>query len=139
MPFQLRTNFHHEYPQSFYINDGDDIELVGAGFRFAKSSFTIKNILGYGYNDTSVVVICTDSLDKKRYINSYKIGHNSTNDHPEISFKDLSDIGFEQVKTNYKWIEIDIDKIINIESHKFMSLLGILFSSLLLIWQLFKL
>ena len=98
LPYNLVPISNSEYPQRFYLNDEEDFELVGIGFSYRKNSFKIKNFLGYGYNDTSVIVKCTDSLNTIRYLTSYETGYKSKNGNPEISFKDLSNSDFEQVK-----------------------------------------
>ena len=124
---------------SFTLKDEEDFELIGTGFGYKKSSFIIKSFLAYGYNDTSVVVKCTDSLNTIRYLTSYETGYKSKNGNPEISFKDLSNSDFEQVKDKYQWFEIDKEKGYALDGNKFLSMLGALLSLVLIIWILFKL
>jgi hypothetical protein len=69
LPYNLKTNDNNK---SFTLIDEDGFELIGKGFQFYGSSFTINDILAYGYNDSSVIVKCTDSLDKYRYLNRYR-------------------------------------------------------------------
>lgn len=139
MPYHLSPIFHSEYPQRFYLNDEDDFELVGIGFRYRKSSFKIKKFLSYGYNDTSVVVKCTDSLNAIKYLVSYETGYKSKKGNPEMSFKDLNNNDFEQVKDKYKWFEVDKEKGYAIDRNKFLSMIGALLSLSMLLIKLFKL
>ena len=124
---------------SFTLNDEDYFELIGSGFEYNKSSFVIKNLLAFGYNDTSVVVKCTDSLNIIRYLASYETGYKSKKGNPEISFKDLGNSDFEQVKEKYKWVEIDEGKANTDRFMKFVFITGALFSLFFIIRQLFKL
>ena len=39
MPYHLKPNFYSQYPQSFYLIDEDDFELVGIGFRYETTNF----------------------------------------------------------------------------------------------------
>lgn len=139
MPYSLNPIFHSSYPQSFYLKDEDDFELVGIGFSYRKNSFKIKSFLAYGYNDTSVVVKCTDSLNTIRYLTSYETGYKSKKGNPEISFKDLSNSDFEQVKDKYQWFDIDKEKVYAVDRNKFLSMLGVLLSLIFVVWRLFKL
>jgi hypothetical protein len=126
MPYNLKP--HGENGFSFTLNDADDFELVGIGFRYRFGSFKIKDFLAYGYNDTSVIVKCADSLNTMRYLVSYETGYKSKKGSPEISFKDLSNNDFEQVKDKYQWFEIDEEKAYEIRRMKFLFMAGALFS-----------
>lgn len=136
IPYYLTPHDGSQF--SFTLKDEDDFELVGIGFRYRKSSFTIKNFIAYGYNDTSVVVKCADSLNTIKYLTSYETGYKSKNGNPEISFKDLSDTDFEQVKSKYQWYEVGKEKFYAVERNKFLSMIGALLSLLLLLISLFK-
>jgi len=124
MPYNLKPIFYSEYPQKFYLLDEDGFELVGIGFR---------------YDDTSVLLKCTDNLNNIKYLTSYKTGYKSKKGNPEISFKDLSNSDFEQVKDKYQWVEINKEKGYAIDRNKFLSMLGAVFSLFFIIWRLFKL
>jgi len=137
MPYNLKPHDGSRF--SFTLKDEEDFELVGIGFSYRKNSFKIKNFLAYGYNDTSVVVKCTDSLNTIKYLTSYETGYKSKKGNPEISFKDLSTNDFEQVKDKYQWFEIDEEKADAIWRMKFLFMLGTLLSLLFLILKLFKL
>ena len=100
---------------------------------------TLKSRIAYGYNDTSVLLKCTDSLNNIKYLTSYKTGYKSKIGNPEISFKDLNDSDFEQVKDKYQWVEIDKEKGYAIDRNKFLSMLGAVFSLFFVVWRLFKL
>ena len=76
MPYGLTPKIKFDYPQSFCLLDEDGFELVGIGFRYKQSSFRIKNFLGYAYNDTSVLLKCTDSLNNIKYHLINVIQHN---------------------------------------------------------------
>ena len=84
LPYNLLPMRNSEYPQRFYLKDEDDFELVGVGFKYYTNSFTIKDFLGYGYNDTSVIVKCTDSLNVIKYLISYETKYKSKKGNPEI-------------------------------------------------------
>jgi len=137
MPYNLKPHDGSEF--SFTLKDEDDFELVGIGFRYETTDFKIKDFLAYGYNDTSVVVKCTDSLNTIRYLTSYETGYKSKKGNPEISFKDLSNSDFEQVKDKYQWFDIDKEKVYAVDRNKFLSMLGVLLSLIFVVWRLFKL
>ena len=110
MPYGLTPKINFDYPQSFCLLDEDGFELVGIGFRYKQSSFRIKNFLGYAYNDTSVLLKCTDSLNNIKYLVSYETGYNRNKGHPDISFKDIDNDEYNKIKDNYQCIEIDEEK-----------------------------
>lgn len=137
MPYGLKPHDGSEF--SFTLKDEDDFELIGKGFKFFSSSFTIKDFLAYGYNDTSVLVKCTDSLNAVKYLIAYETKYINKNGNPEISFKDFSDNDFEQVKSKYKWFEVDKEKGYAVDGNKFLFKLVALLSLILTIWRLIKL
>ena len=83
MPYGLKPIFYSEYPQRFYLLDEDGFELVGIGFRYETTNFKIKDFLAYGYNDTFVLLKCTDSLNNIKYLTSYKTGYKSKKEIPK--------------------------------------------------------
>lgn len=99
MPYGLTPKINFDYPQSFCLLDEDGFELVGIGFRYKQSSFRIKNFLGYAYNDTSVLLKCTDSLNNIKYLVSYETGYNRNKGRPDISFKDIDNDDTIRLKT----------------------------------------
>jgi hypothetical protein len=137
LPYYLTPQIDEYY--SFDLLDEEGFELAGNGFRYQKTDFTIKKFLAYGYNDTSVVVKCTDSLNTVRYLTSYETGYKSKKGNPEISFKDLSISYFEQVKDKYQWIEIDEEKASTVSFMKFICLLVALLSLFFIIRKLLQL
>jgi len=139
MPNNLKPIFNSQYPQSFYLLDEGDFEIVGIGFSYRKSSFKINKFLAYGYNETSVVVKCTDSLNTIKYLTSYETGYKNKKGSTEISFKDLSNNDFEQVKSKYKWFEVDKEKVYEIDRNKFLSMIGVLLSLIFIVWKLLRL
>lgn len=139
MPYNLEPKFTSNYPQRFYLLNEDKFELIGIGFKFYGSSFTIKDFLAYGYNDTSVVVKCTDSLNTIKYLISYETGYKSEKGNPEISFKDLSISDFEQIKDKYQWFEVDEEKANTIRFMKFLFIIGALTSLFFIVKKIFKL
>jgi hypothetical protein len=139
MPYGLTPKINSDYPQSFVLLDEDEFELVGSGFRFYGSSFKIKNFLGYGYNDTSVLLKCTDSLDNLKYLVSYETAYKSNKGNPAISFKDLENSEYNRMKDNYQWIEIDEEKANTIRFMKFIFIIGALLSLFFIVRNLFRL
>lgn len=137
IPYNLKPHDGGQF--SFTLKDEDDFELVGIGFSYSENSFKIKDFLAYGYNDTSVVVKCTDSLNTIRYLTSYETGYKSKKGNPEISFKDLPNNDFEQVKDKYQWFEVNKEKYYAVDKNKFLSMLGVLLSLIFVVWRLFKL
>ena len=137
LPYNLQPHDGSQF--SFTLKDEDDFELVGVGFRYETVNFTIKNFLAYGYNDTSVIAKCTDSLNTIKYLISYETGYKSKKGNPEISFKDLGSSDFELVKDKYQWFEVDKEKYYLVDRNKFLSMLGALLSLFFIIRQLFKL
>lgn len=139
LPYNLQPVFYPEYPQRFYLLDEDSLELVGNGFRYRQSNFTVKDFLAYGYNDTSVIVKCTDSLNTTKYLISYETKYKSKKGNPTISFKDINDSYFEQVKNKYQWVEIDEEKANTIWFIKFIFLVGALLSLFFFIRKILRL
>jgi len=92
----------------------------------------IKNILSYGYNDTSVIVKCTDILNNVRYLISYETSYKNSRGNPIVSFKHIENIECNQIKGFYKWVEINEGEIDSIKSMKVTFVLGILFFVLLI-------
>lgn len=139
LPYGLSLKMNSDYPQDFVLLDGDGFELVGSGFRYRQSSFKIKDFLAYGYNDTSVIVKCTDSLNIAKYLVSYETAYKSKKGNPEISFKDLSISDFEQIKDKYQWFEVDEEKANTIRFMKFSFIIGALLSLFFIVKKIFKL
>ncbi|MDQ7960193.1 hypothetical protein [Flavobacterium lindanitolerans] len=140
MPYHLTPYDERDGSRfSFTLKDEDDFELVGTGFRYQTTNFEIKNLLAYGYNNTSVIVKCTDSLNTVRYLISFETGYTSKKGNPEISFKDLSINDFQKVKDKYNWFEIDKEKGYAIDRNKFLFVLGALLSLVFGLLGLFKL
>jgi hypothetical protein len=137
MPYNLKPNDGGQF--SFTLKDEDDFELVGSRFRYETTNFTIKDFLAYGYNNTSVIVKCTDSLDNIKYLTSYETKYKSKKGNTQISFKDLTSSDFEQVKNKYQWYEVSKEKYYAVDRNKFLSMLGALLSLGLIVWRLFKL
>lgn len=136
---KLVPKYNSHYPQNFVLLDEDGFELVGKGFRYETTNFKIKDFLAYGYNDTSVLVKCTDSLNTIKYLVSYETGYKSKKGNLEISFKDLNNKDFEQVKDKYQWFEIDEEKENTVSFMKFIFMIGALLSLSMLLIKLFKL
>jgi len=119
LPYGITPKFKTWYPQNFVLfDDDDDFELIGIGFRFYRSSFIIKDFLSYGYNDTSIIVKCTDSLNNIRYLISYITEYKSINGNSEIGFQDLSDTCFQKINHKYKWYNVGNETIENISAKK---------------------
>lgn len=135
LPYNLEAKLYSDYPQRFYLLDEDGFELIGKGFRFYSNSFTINNLLAYGYNDNSVVVKCTDSLNNVKYLVSYETKYKNKNGNPEISFRDIDNKYLGQVKDDYQWVELDKEKRNKIRFYGALSFLGAIISLLLLLWQ----
>lgn len=136
LPYNLQPQINRYY----YVDliDEEGFELVGAGFKYRRSSFKIKDFLAYGYNDTSIVIKCTDSLNNVKYLSSYETKNRSSKGNPEISFKDIASTDFEQVQENYKWIDVNKKKAEEIERYKTYLFIGMLLFFTLFIWQLIK-
>ncbi|MFV0290630.1 MAG: hypothetical protein ACK5IJ_07000 [Mangrovibacterium sp.] len=139
LPYNIVPVSNSQYPQRFYLKDNDDFELVGIGFSYRKNSFKINDFLGYGYNDTSIIVKCTDSLNNIKYLTSYETKYKSKKGNPEISFKDLSNSDFEKVKDKYSWVLFNNEEAQKVTFKRFLSFLGALLSLILIVWRLFKL
>ena len=118
LPYGITPKYNTRYPQNFVLFDDDDFELIGSGFRFYRSSFTIKKFLSYGYTDTSIIVKCTDSLNNIKYLISYVTEYKSKNGNSEIGFQDLSDTCFQEINHNYIWYNVDKEQIENMMEKK---------------------
>lgn len=140
IPFKIRPHFNDSYPQQFVlIDDRNGIELAGSGFNYYKSNFKIKDIVGYGYNDTSLIITATNSIDSLRYLISYQTSYKSDKENLEISFRDLNDVDLDEIKENYKWYDIDEEKNNTIRFIKFTCAFGALLSLFLVVYSLLAL
>ncbi|MDY6294010.1 MAG: hypothetical protein SPL78_07920 [Bacteroidales bacterium] len=138
MPYGLTPKINFDYPQSFVLLDENGFVIAGIGVRHRQSNFEIKNFLGYGYNDTSVLLKCTDSLNNIKYLVSYETGYKSDKGNPAISFKDIDYYGYSQIKNNYQWFEIDEEKANLIQFMKFIFVVGALISLIFISAKLFR-
>ncbi len=83
---------------SFVLKDSNDMEVIGIGFRYATLASPIRNILAYGYNKSSIIVLC-DFGDCKKNLISYIDNYNS------VSFREIS---YDQTQNNeYHWVNIN--------------------------------
>jgi hypothetical protein len=135
IPFGLKAK---EYNSSYVLLNEDEFELVGIGFRYETTNFKIKDFLAYGYNDTSIVVKCTDSINTIKYLTSYETGYKSKKGNPEISFKDLSNRDLEQIKAKYNWVVFNQEEAQKVTFKRFLSAIGALLSLILIIWRLIQ-
>lgn len=124
LPYGLSPKQHSDYRQSFVLLDEDGFELVGSGFRHMQGSFRIKNLLDYAYNDTSVLLKCTDSLNNIKYLVSYETGYKSNKGNPAVSFKDIDNGEFGKIKESYQWVGIDEEKANTIRFMKHIAIVG---------------
>ena len=124
---------------SFTLNDYEGFELIGNGFGYKKSSFIIKDFLAYGYNDTSIVVKCTDSLNNVKHLYSYETGYKSDDGNPVIGFEDMAEIKYLQVKKKYTWTDVDEEEGNKIRFYRTLSFIGIIVSLLLILRVIFRL
>ncbi len=136
LPFNLTSSIDRY--GSFMLNDDEGFALIGNGFGYKESSFIIKDILAYGYNDTAIVMKCVDSLNVTKYLISYETKNKNKKGNPEISFKDLSNSDFEEIKNNYQWVELDEEKGNKIRFYRALSFVGAVLSLLLLLWHLIR-
>ncbi|WP_158963820.1 hypothetical protein [Myroides fluvii] len=139
MPYGLIPKINSDYPREFVLLDEEDFELTGKGFRHRQSSFKINKFLGYGYNDISVLLKCTDSLNNVKYLKSYETGYKSNKGNSTISFKDIENSEYNQIRDNYLWIEIDEEKANKIKFLKFIFIIGTLLSLFFAVRNLFRL
>jgi len=138
MPYGLTPKINFDYPQNFVLLNEDGFELTGGGFRYKKSSFKIKKFLSYGYNDTSIIAKCTDSLDNVKYLVSYETGNKSEKGNPAISFKDIDNSQHIQIKESYQWVDVDEEKANATRVMKFIFLVGAIFSILFIVRKFIK-
>lgn len=138
MPYGLTPKINFDYPQSLYLLDEDDFELAGAGFRYKQSSFRIKTFCGYAYNDTSVLLKCTDSLNNIKYLVSYKTDYSNDKGRSNISFKEIDNYECNIIKDNYQWIEYNEEKANSIRFIKSLCIVGISLLLLIIIRKLLR-
>lgn len=136
IPFGLKVK---EYNTSYVLLDEDEFEVVGIGFRYETTDFKIKNFLAFGYNDASVVIKCTDSLNTIKYLSSFETKYKSKNGNPVLSFKDLSNNDFEHVKEKYSWVVFNHKEAQSVTFKRFLAALGALISLIFIVWRIFKL
>lgn len=137
LPFYLQPSYEMNYPQRFVILDDEGDKSVGKGCRFFGSKLLINEIIGYGYNDSSIVIKATDSLNHIKYLISY-IYKVKNNFNPIIGFKDLNENDFQANKYKYTWTELDEKIIEKIRLFTFISSIGFLTTLFLLIRRLYK-
>ena len=83
---------------SFVLKDTNGIEVFGIGFRYADMEFTIQDILAYGYNKSSIIVLCKFSEYEKLYV-SYM------NEYAMIDFREIS--CEKEQNAEYRWVKIN--------------------------------
>lgn len=137
LPFYLQPSYEMNYPQKFVLLDGEGDKSVGKGCRFFGSKLLINEIIGYGYNDSSIVIKATDSLNHIKYLVSY-IHRVNNNNIPIIAFKDMDESDFQANKYKYTWTELDENIIEKIRSFTFVSSIGFFTTLFLLIRRLYK-
>jgi hypothetical protein len=74
----------------FSLLDSDGYDIVGKGFRYETTDFLTDSIISYGFDDSSIIIICTDSFKFLRHLISYETGNRNINGSIEISFKEIS-------------------------------------------------
>jgi hypothetical protein len=137
LPFKMQPLYVLEYPQRFILidficKDGYSV-AIGTGIRHSHSSFIIKDFLSYGYNDTSIVVKCKDSLNNIKYLISYT-KYDIDNCTPSVHFQDLSSARYQEINNNYEWYNVDNENIEKIMHRKYRILfVGILLTILFFI------
>ena len=105
LPFGIVANYTNEYPIHFEIDDAEGDPIIEQGFIFSRSSgFEVNEIIKYGYNHNSIMVICTDKYNGKHYLVSFKTGHKTKSGYSEVSFKEINERNYISEKKNYKWI-----------------------------------
>jgi hypothetical protein len=134
LPFKISPFYVCEYPQKFVLidriyKDGYSV-AIGDGTRFYRSSFKINDFLSYGYNDTSIIVKCTDSLQNIRYLSSYVTEYKNKNGSPVISFQDLGFADLQKISNSYQWYNVDNETIENIMAKKYRFLLLFVLSAI---------
>lgn len=137
LPFDFQPSYEKFYPQKFVLFDEEGFESVGKGFSYFGSTLLINEIIGYGYNDSSIVIKATDSLNHIKYLISY-IYKVKNNFNPIIGFKDLNENDFQANKYKYTWTELDEKIIEKIRLFTFISSIGFLTTLFLLIRRLYK-
>ena len=122
---------------TFGLLDEDDFTLVRSGVKY-NTEFVVKDFLGYGYNDSSIVLKVTDSLNNIKYVSSYENVYKSMLGNPKISFEDLSEPKFQQVKSTYTWMDLDEEKGRTLMDHRAFSFEGMVLALIFLIRLLIK-
>lgn len=138
MLFGCFFNSHFVFVSGKHISFLNACAFGFAVIRYKQSSFRIKNFLGYAYNDTSVLLKCTDSLNNIKYLVSYETGYNRNKGHPDISFKDIDNDEYNKIKDNYQCIEIDEEKANTIRFIKFLYIVGILLLLIIIVRKLLR-
>ena len=99
---------------SFVLKDSNDIEVLGIGFRYVTMASPIRDIMAYGHNEFSIIVLC-DCCDSKKFLITYIDKYNS------VSFREIS---YEQAQNaSYHWVDIkntDYDSVTKIKSWSFV-------------------
>lgn len=136
IPYGVKPNIDEYY--YFDLVDEDGFELIGKGFRYTTTNFKINRLESYGYKESSILVVCADSLNNIRYLSSYETRYKNSKGNPEISFEELSKPEFEKTKGSYRWVDLDEREIRSLYLKKLLASTGVITSLFLLIWHLLK-
>ena len=121
------------YSGSFQLAEGDGFYIIGPGFKYREMDFNIYDILGYGYNDSSIVVKCTDSLKNLHYLMTCETEYMLESGIPSLSFQEIPEDVYLKKKKYYKWVVLDDSYVLTITRIKAFSFLGsVVFGFLLL-------
>lgn len=135
LPFNMQPMFYSHYPQAFCLLDSTGIPLLYPGLTFQNDStnFGIKEIVEYGYDDTTLVSACVDSSNSIKYFRSrvycQQLG-------PEIDFFEISIEQYDILRYSHKYTWVNVKKSIDKAYHIsvcFFRLLLILVSTLIAI------
>lgn len=138
LPFGMRAKSGN-YAGGLVLVDASDFESVGKGFTYQRAGFKMEDFLAYGYNDTSLIVKCTDSLDNINYLISYKTGYKNEKGYDEISFEKLAIKQFDRIKQKYSWVLLNEEQIKMSAVRKNLVLVGMIISLFFFIGEMINL
>lgn len=100
-----------EYPNTSYFKDKDSEPVLGEGNHYFRSDIKIDKMLGYGYNDTLLIVEYRDSLNRLHYLGSYQMQQIDDKAQHVIGFMPISEYTFNTLKISCQWVDLSTNRV----------------------------
>ncbi len=137
LPYKLKPTTASNL--SFTINDEEGFPVIGIGFKYRTVDFEVCDILSYGYNDTCVIVECSDCTGVKRYLTTAAVPIGDVLEEYPFIFREINSIEKQKSDQQYKWFMISSIHDYNFELYKkyvvFAFLLTMMLLVVVIIWK----